>query len=111
MNKISMIDLAAEIGTYGEESYQDFEGFSSKEEQELIVNEIKKCMILFEHKINEDYIQTLCDIVLIKTISKLHEGEFEVDHYVNEILDLMVIWDDILNCRYLIKSGIDWNEK
>lgn len=108
MNKVTTIDLAAEITKYGEESFQDFEGFSSVEEQELILNEIKKCSKSFLYKEDLEYIQTLCDIVLIKILGELQEGDLSVTDCVDKVLDYMVIFNDMLSCRYLLKSGINW---
>ena len=104
------IDLMAVIEAYGSETKQDFEGFSSSEEQELLINEIKKCSKYFDFKESE-YVQILCDIVLIKILGQLNEGEFDVTYYVDKVLEYMVFWDDVLSCRYLLKSGINWNEK
>jgi len=104
------LDLAELITKYGTEASQDFEGFSSREEQELLMKEIKKCSKIFGYRKSDEYIQTLCDIVLIKILGELHEGEFDVPYYVDKVLDYMATWDAILTCRYLLKSGIDWNK-
>ena len=111
MDMSNKLDLAELITKYGTDCFQDFEGFSSSEEQELIVNEIKKCSKLFDYKEGDkEYIQTLCDIVMIKIVGELQEGEFDVTYYVSKVLEYMASWDDMLTCRYLSKSGIDWNK-
>jgi hypothetical protein len=104
------IDLAAEITKFGTDCYQDFEGFTSVEEQELVLNEIKKCAKIFEYKEKPGLIQILCDVVLIKIIGEMNEGDISVTDAVDKILDYMVIYNDILSCRYLLKSGINWNK-
>lgn len=106
-NKLDLADL---ITKYGSETKQDFEGFSSSEEQELLMKEIKNCARYFDYK-EPDYIQILCDIVLIKIIGQLNEGEFDITYYLTDLLEYMVFWDDVLSCRYLLKSGMNWNEK
>jgi len=103
------LDLAALIEKYGSETTQDFEGFPSSEEQELLMKEIKNCARYFDYKESE-YIQILCDIVLIKILGRLDEGEFDITYYLTDLLEYMVFWDDVLSCRYLLKSGIDWKE-
>ncbi len=110
MNMSNKIDLAELITKYGTECFQDFEEFSSSEEQELIVNEIKKCSKIFDYK-GEEFVQNLCDIILIKIVGELNEGEFDVTYYVDKILETMTIWSDILSCRYLLKSGIEWSKQ
>lgn len=110
MDMSNKIDLAELITKYGTECFQDFEGFSSSEEQELLVNEIKKCSKIFEYK-GAEFIQNLCDIVLIKLVGELNEGEFDITYYLTDLLEYMVFWDDVLSCRYLLKSGMNWNEK
>jgi len=110
MDMSNKIDLVAEITKYSTDCFQDFEGFSSSEEQELLIKEIKKCSKIFEYKKNKGYLQILCDIVLLKIIGDLQEGEFDVTYYVEKVIDYMVFWDDVLSCRYLLKSGIDWNK-
>jgi hypothetical protein len=109
MDMTNKIDLAAEIEKYGTDCFQDFEGFSSSEEQELIINEIKKCARIFDYKETE-YVQILCDVVLINIISEFQNGESDISYYIDKILESMVFYDNILSCRYLLKSGIDWNK-
>ena len=104
------IDLAAEITKYGTKCFQDFEGFTSEKEYELIKKEIRKCAKIFSFK-GKRYIQTLCDIVLIKIIAQLNEGDMDILESVDKILETMASWDDILSCRYLLKSGINWNKE
>ncbi len=104
------IDLVSVIETYGSQTKQDFKSFSSLEEQELLINKIKKCSKYFDFK-GPEYIQILCDIVLIKTLEQLNDEEFDVTYYVDKLLEYMAFWDDVLTCRYLLKSGIDWSEK
>lgn len=104
------IDLMAVIETYGSETKQDFEGFSSSEECYLLIKGIKDCSKYFDHE-GPEYVQILCDIVLIKTLGRLDEGEFDVTYYLTDLLEYMTFWDDVLTCRYLLKSGINWNEK
>ena len=105
------LDLAELIEKYGSNAFQDFEGFSSSEEHELLIKEIIKCSKLFEYREDPEYTQTLCDIVLIKILGEFNEGDFEISYYVEKILDTMIFWDDVLSCRYLLKSGIDWLKK
>lgn len=105
------IDLAELIIKFGSENFQDFEGFSCSEEQELLINAINKHKKLFTYKDSPEFTQAVCDIVLIKLIGELNEGEFDVSYYVDKVFDYMIFWGDVLNCRYLLKSGIDWNKK
>lgn len=105
------IDLMAVIEAYGSETKQDFEGFSSSEEQELLINEINKHKKLFTYKDSPEFTQAVCDIVLIKLVGYLNEGEFDVTYCVDKVFDYMIFWGDVLDCRYLLKSGIDWNKK
>lgn len=104
------IDLAELVTRYGSSCFQDFEGFSCSEERELLINEINKHKKLFNYKDNPEFTQAVCDIVLIKILGQLNEGDFDVTYYVEKILDYMVFWSDVISCRYLLKSGIDWNK-
>lgn len=106
-NKIDLVEM---ITKFGSEAFQDFEGFSSSEEQELLINEINKHKRICDYKQDPEFTQQVCDIVLLKLVGELNEGEFDVTYYVDKVLDYMVFWMDILNCRYLMKSGIDWTK-
>jgi len=105
------IDLVEVITKYGTGSFQDFEGFIEKQELKLLKKEIKKASKLADYKEDPEYTQILCDIVLIKIIGELNEGESDLSYYINsqKTLDYMIFWNDLLSCRYLLKSGIDWS--
>lgn len=110
METNNKLDLAELIMKYGTENFQDFEGFSDKEERDLLIEEIKKCSEIFRYdeKTDDEYIQTLCDIVLIKLLGELYDEEFDIKYYLDKVFETMARWDNILTCRYLLKSGIDW---
>jgi len=104
------IDISALIEKYGTGNFQDFEGFTCVEEQQLIVNEIKKCLKCFDYK-DTEFLQALGDIVLIKSVGEFNEGDEPITYHVDRVIELMSNWYDILSCRYLLKSGINWLEE
>ena len=103
------LDLAELITKYGSNTHQDFEGFLNSEEQELIIKEIKNCVKIFEYK-GEEFSQALCDIVLINIIGEFNEEDITLTNVIDKILETMMMWDGILSCRFLLKSGINWTK-
>ncbi len=103
------IDVSTLIEKYGTGNFQDFEGFSCVEDQQLIINEIKRCLVNFDYK-DKEFLQALGDIVLIKSVGELNDGDEPITYHVNRVIELMSNWYDTLSCRYLLKSGFNWSD-
>jgi len=95
---MDIIDL---IERFGSENIQNFQTTLSEKELKVLSEKIKQYSNSYKRNNNEEYIQSLCDIIFFKICVLADSENLNFQDVLDAVPDMFVLWDDIIKHRYL----------